>query len=44
MDLLEQVQRSPTKTIRGMEDLSCEEGLRVGAVQPEEEKALERPY
>ncbi|KAK4818609.1 hypothetical protein QYF61_016580 [Mycteria americana] len=28
MDLLERVQRSATKTIRGMEDLSCEERLR----------------
>jgi len=33
-----------TKMIRGLEHLSCEERLRVGAVQPGEEKAPGRPY
>jgi len=33
-----------TKIIRGLEHLCCEERLRVGAVQPAEEKALERLY
>jgi len=30
--------------IRGLKHLCCEERLRVGAVQPAEEKALERLY
>jgi len=30
--------------IRGLELLCCEERLRVGAVQPGEEKSLARPY
>ena len=32
------------KMIRGLEQLPCEDRLRVGGVQPGEEKALERPY
>jgi len=45
MELLERVQKRTTKMIRGMEHLSYEERLReLRAVQPGEEKALERPY
>jgi len=45
MDLLGWVQRRrDTKMIRSMEHFSHEEMLRVGAVQPGEEKALGRPY
>jgi len=43
-DLLERVQRSARKMIRELEHLSYEERLRVGAVQPGEEKAAGRPY
>ncbi|PKU29947.1 hypothetical protein llap_19749 [Limosa lapponica baueri] len=40
MDLLQQVQWSSTKIIRGLEHLSYEDRLeRVGIVQPGEEKA-----
>jgi len=38
MDLLKWVQRRATKVIRGMEHRSYAERLRVGAVQPGEEK------
>jgi len=44
MELLEQVQRRATKMIQGLEHLSYEEWLRVGIVQPREEKAAGRPY
>jgi len=44
MHLLEWVKRRATKVIRGMERLSHEKKLRVGAVQPGEEAALGRPY
>jgi len=44
MDLLEWVQGRAAKMIRGMEYLSYEERMRVGVVQPGEEKALGRPY
>jgi len=44
MELLERVQRRATKTIQGLEHLFCEDRLRVGAVQPGEEKAPGRPY
>ncbi|PKU48915.1 hypothetical protein llap_771 [Limosa lapponica baueri] len=44
MDLLEWVQRRAQKMTKGLEHPSCENRLRVGAVQPREEKALGRPY
>jgi len=44
MELLERVQKKDTKMLKGLEHLSCEERLRVGAVQPGEEKAAGRPY
>ncbi|KAK4815442.1 hypothetical protein QYF61_002831 [Mycteria americana] len=44
MELLEWVQRRATNMIRGMEYRSYEERLRVGVVQPGEEKAPGRPY
>jgi len=44
MELLEQVQRSTTKMIRGLEHLSYKERLRkLGLVQPGESKAPGRP-
>ena len=44
VDLLEHVQRRTTKMIQGREHLPCEHRLRAGAVQPGEEKALERSH
>ncbi|KAK4828981.1 hypothetical protein QYF61_001637 [Mycteria americana] len=44
MELLEWVQRRATKMIQGLEHLSYEDKLRVGVVQPGEEKAVGRPY
>ncbi|GAB0195511.1 hypothetical protein GRJ2_002016400 [Grus japonensis] len=44
MELLERVQRRAMKLIGGLEHLSCEDRLRVGLVQPGEEKDLGRPY
>jgi len=44
MNLLEQVQRRATKMTQGLEHCSYKERLRVGAVQPGEEKAAGRPY
>jgi len=44
MDLLEQLQRRVTKMIQGLEHLSYAERLRVGAVQPGEEKAARTPF
>lgn len=44
MDLLEQIQRTVTKIIRGLKHLSCGSRLRVGFVHPGGEKALGRPY
>jgi len=41
---LERGQRRATKMIRGRDNLSYEERLRAGAVQPGEEKAPRRPY
>jgi len=39
MDVFERVQRKAMKMIRGLEYLSYEDRLRVGTVQPGEEKA-----
>jgi len=39
MEMLERVQRRAMKMIRGLEHLSYEDRLRVGTVQPGEEKA-----
>jgi len=44
MDLLKRVQRRATNMTKGAEHLSYEERLRVGVVQPGEEKAVGRPY
>jgi len=44
MELLEQVQRKATKLIRRLEHLFCEDRLRVGVVQPGEEKAAGSIY
>ena len=44
VDLLECVQRGATELMeQGMEHLPCEDRLRAGAVQPGEEKTLEKP-
>ena len=40
VDLLECVQRRATKMIQGMEHHTYKDRLRIGAVQPGEEKAL----
>jgi len=42
-ELLNRVQRRATRMMRGLEHLSCEERLRAGLVQPEEEKAARGP-
>ncbi|KAK4812679.1 hypothetical protein QYF61_012189 [Mycteria americana] len=44
MELVERVQRRATKMILGLESLSYEGRLRVGVVQPGEEKAAGRPH
>ena len=42
MDILERAQQSAIKMMKGLENLSCEDRLRAGAVQPREEKAAGR--